>query len=377
MPEGAQTVSEIAVALTLDASSFEAGLNAAQAKLESFSASSRSGPAKSISAPGSPGTYAEASARIPGIAVPLRDVTRDQWRDHRTSINERYAATGGAVSVPVKLGRTNFTEMRNEIARGIGAVPITVKLAPGSLSQGSNLNILAALQSAASGVPIGQARSVIRQAASTRGVHVEGRAIGGPVHPGVPYTVGEHGRETFVPDRAGRIIPHGNVIPTTRIQQRHDGGMTRPPGYRFRVSTGEPTDFDMRDDLVSVSAYQRGGRKRRVGSAVFVPEPYPDSGMHSAITRVAEGHQRRGIASWMYRAAEKYSGQTIYPSAVRTPDGLAFWGSGQHPFGADRAGPPEAAPGQMGMFYRPHKARRLREGGWGRDRKSTRLNSSH
>ncbi|MFE1602105.1 hypothetical protein [Methylobacterium sp. ID0610] len=34
-----------------------------------------------------------------------------------------------------------------------------------------------------------------------------GRAEGGPVHPGVAYTVGERGRETFVPLQPGRIVP--------------------------------------------------------------------------------------------------------------------------------------------------------------------------
>lgn len=36
-----------------------------------------------------------------------------------------------------------------------------------------------------------------------------GKASGGPVKAGQPYTVGESGRETFVPTSPGRIIPHG------------------------------------------------------------------------------------------------------------------------------------------------------------------------
>lgn len=50
-----------------------------------------------------------------------------------------------------------------------------------------------------------------------------GRAAGGQVKPGVAYTVGESGRETFVPTTPGRIIPNGkgggavtvNMAPTT------------------------------------------------------------------------------------------------------------------------------------------------------------------
>jgi len=36
----------------------------------------------------------------------------------------------------------------------------------------------------------------------------QGRAMGGPVFGGVPYTVGERGREVFVPETNGRIIPN-------------------------------------------------------------------------------------------------------------------------------------------------------------------------
>lgn len=38
-----------------------------------------------------------------------------------------------------------------------------------------------------------------------------GRAMGGRVQPGQPYTVGEMGRELFVPDQAGKIIPNSKL----------------------------------------------------------------------------------------------------------------------------------------------------------------------
>jgi hypothetical protein len=37
------------------------------------------------------------------------------------------------------------------------------------------------------------------------------RAAGGPVAAGIPYTVGEMGRELFVPDTSGFIVPHGQT----------------------------------------------------------------------------------------------------------------------------------------------------------------------
>lgn len=41
---------------------------------------------------------------------------------------------------------------------------------------------------------------------------IAGRAGGGPVEMGVPYTVGEHGRETFIPAVPGTIIPNGGRL---------------------------------------------------------------------------------------------------------------------------------------------------------------------
>lgn len=55
-----------------------------------------------------------------------------------------------------------------------------------------------------------------------------GKAAGGPVTPGKAYTVGEFGRETFVPDVAGQIIPAGGSAggivysPTVNIDSRTD-----------------------------------------------------------------------------------------------------------------------------------------------------------
>ena len=48
-----------------------------------------------------------------------------------------------------------------------------------------------------------------------------GRASGGPVSAGTPYMVGETGRELFIPDRPGKIVPNNqlqNVTPITKNQ---------------------------------------------------------------------------------------------------------------------------------------------------------------
>lgn len=44
-----------------------------------------------------------------------------------------------------------------------------------------------------------------------RASQAEGRALGGPVLAGVPYWVGEQGRELFVPQQDGRIVPHSET----------------------------------------------------------------------------------------------------------------------------------------------------------------------
>lgn len=53
----------------------------------------------------------------------------------------------------------------------------------------------------------------------------QARALGGPVEAGVPITVGEWGKETFVPPSDGTIIPHGKSIgSTTNLTINVNGG---------------------------------------------------------------------------------------------------------------------------------------------------------
>jgi hypothetical protein len=60
-----------------------------------------------------------------------------------------------------------------------------------------------------------------------------GRALGGPVRPGVPFTVGERGRETFVPSEHGTIIPNGGMGGGTNITVNVGGSV---------ISEGELVD---------------------------------------------------------------------------------------------------------------------------------------
>ncbi|MFH6780793.1 MULTISPECIES: hypothetical protein [Methylobacterium] len=82
-----------------------------------------------------------------------------------------------------------------------------------------------------------------------------GRAAGGPVTPGVAYTVGESGRETFVPLQPGRILPaaHGvapqPAAPTVRVS--------------VSIATADAPSFHRSEAQVSAAlarAVQRGLR---------------------------------------------------------------------------------------------------------------------
>ena len=86
------------------------------------------------------------------------------------------------------------------------------------------------------GLHLGIDPSDFRRAVNVSGVHgkdPEGRARGGPVSPGVPYIVGEHRPELFVPDIAGTIIPE---VPTAR--------MAAAPQIQINVSAMDAASFE-------------------------------------------------------------------------------------------------------------------------------------
>jgi hypothetical protein len=62
-----------------------------------------------------------------------------------------------------------------------------------------------------------------------------GRASGGPVQAGQPYTVGEHGRELFVPSTSGRVLSAAQ----TQNAMRGDGGVTIHQTFQFSANGDE------------------------------------------------------------------------------------------------------------------------------------------
>lgn len=87
------------------------------------------------------------------------------------------------------------------------------------------------------------------------------KAGGGPVSAGMPYTVGERGRELFVPDTGGTIITHNAL---TNIE-RGGGGGSSPVVTRLRIEdweTGMATIEVMARDAARDETGQDGARTR-------------------------------------------------------------------------------------------------------------------
>ena len=200
MPE-AGTVSAINIEITGDASSFVAAAERAQSAVAGLKASV-AGTAKAASAIS--GGYKKVTLS-PAFAV-----TKESIAGFRVDVNKGLKSAA-PVSVPVQLG-TGVAGMRTAIKQGIGVIEVPVRLAPGSMTGGVNMRMLAGIQVAASqGGPspmnIGQATSYLKDLMGKAGVHVEGsRAHGGPVEPNRAYRVGERGPETFVPRTSGTIV---------------------------------------------------------------------------------------------------------------------------------------------------------------------------
>lgn len=95
-----------------------------------------------------------------------------------------------------------------------------------------------------------------------------GAASGRPVQPGQPYTVGEHGRELFVPSSAGRVLS----VPQAKAAVGGNQGQPVVVNYSFQ---GGVTEADLgralpllveRTKREVVEAVQRGGSVARVFS---------------------------------------------------------------------------------------------------------------
>jgi phosphotransferase system HPr (HPr) family protein len=217
-----QAVGGISVPLTLDPSGWTAGLRRARADLEQLrrEAAQLSSPAAQarrapVSAGGVgvpagvapvPGAPVGAVAAVAGVS-PRFNVSQGAVRDMRIEINRQlrtFASQGEAVAIPVKLGRVPYAAFRQELATGIGEVPVKITLDPGAIAslRGQVMRAVG-LTAPGSGGPV---------------AGIQRRATGGPAQPGQPMIVGESRAEVFEPTVPGRIRP--SVTMQDQMRQR-------------------------------------------------------------------------------------------------------------------------------------------------------------
>lgn len=296
--EGATVIDSIGVGLVLDTSAFDRSLSAAQSKLTAFEGSRT----RALKAP-------QAVAMTPSFGV-----TRAHVRAMKVDINDHFtkmAANGEAIAVPVKLGNSDWSAMRTQIAEKIGTVPIKVSissagggasgggsgisplpanvmrriestfgqtLVPGSYRPGSGAqhqmstttlsNIIAAWIAGTQRIGITNAKQQMKRMASEHGI--SGYAGGGRVVPNRTILVGEEGPEFFTPQQPGRIIPirrpmasHGEPLRDDRIRQRiaYQQRVYDQERLRSQLDSGmSEMDIDFR--RFGGPAAQGGGAKR-------------------------------------------------------------------------------------------------------------------
>ncbi len=114
----------------------------------------------------------------------------------------------GGVNVSLSVSKGQIAELRTQIQRGLGTIPVT--LAPQLSKTGpySPQAIIGTVFSAMGGFSPTQGRTMARQAIEQFIPKVPTRAHGGPVQQGRPTIVGERRAEVFVPPSHGRIEPN-------------------------------------------------------------------------------------------------------------------------------------------------------------------------
>ena len=135
-----------------------------------------------------------------------------------------FAKQSGA-AVLTELGKQNKAAFKAAKALNIAnAIMNTAAGATKALAQGGIIGpILAGIVIAAGAIQI----------ATIMGQQYQGRATGGLVQKGKPYMVGEGGKEAFIPNQTGTIIPNGNM-----------GSGEQNVTVNFNISTVDAAGFD-------------------------------------------------------------------------------------------------------------------------------------
>lgn len=127
-------------------------------------------------------------------------------------------------------------------------------------------------------------------------------------------------------------------------------------GYKFHTSHVENGVGGLPETTVRVHS----AANEHVGYATF--NHHPDGSLSCWGVAVEDAHQRKGIASHMYRLAEQATGKKVRPSTVQTDEGAALWAGNaqQGQFGLTKLELPgrTAMPVDQGGPIGPDKASR-------------------
>jgi hypothetical protein len=153
--------------------------------------------------------------------------------DHLRSAAQQAAAQVKTLGSAATATRAQLGTVNNEIRT-------TSSISPGAASAASRLAGQISNVGAQAAAAAGQVRGLESAISSLTSKTItittnfvsthSARAAGGPVAAGIPYTVGEAGRELFVPDTSGFIVPHGQTEQFLSSPRGHPAGFPASGG---------------------------------------------------------------------------------------------------------------------------------------------------
>jgi len=356
-------VSSIGVKLTLDAGEFMGGMKAAQGSLN---------------------TFQEQAVRAGSGAGQLKAGGGKQVASGPSS-----AQNLSGVNVSLVLNKGQLAELRAEITKGLGTIPVNITPVVSKAVRGEAQAVMAAVATPTIGTRSGAAHAV----ASAVRQNLPGKAHGGPVQAGRAVIVGEHRPEVFIPRSHGRIEPDAERFYRAQEQfrrreaelaaleynqqRRHEREMGRAqggPAKRGGLPRGYRLEFYSRDDqgeaVHDVYRLERPGGYYTPVKKPILKGPSSAAGIVAVITKGAKvvgtyplsfdpaseaqgvptpygsyhpdysftdiEHRRKGLATAAYVKAERFTGRPVAPSGVQLPPGKAYWARESRPAGEER-----------------------------------------
>lgn len=184
----------------------------------------------------------------------------------RTWISDNWQDILGLLTGPVGILVTDAFGIRSGIAAMLTDLPGILKDAGKKLGESLYEGVKEGIKSIPSAIisalnPLGQGSidDDIKRLIQQRQQGIEHRALGGPVTRGVPYLVGEHGPELFVPSQSGGIMSNSGIGATlngggTLAQLRQSGASWSPPnaaGQRAAAAAAPSMDLSGAEGAVA------------------------------------------------------------------------------------------------------------------------------